>query len=82
MEDVKVLKKKGEDKKEYKTDVKLNSLKLPIKKGSEIGSLIVLDDLGNQIDKVTITVNNDIKKDNFFNIFKKVLISIIKGELI
>ena len=80
--DVTILKKKGEDKKEYKTDVKLNSLKLPIKKGSEIGSLIVLDDLGNQIDKVTITVNNDIKKDNFFNIFKKVLISIIKGELI
>ena len=80
--DVTILKKKGEDKKEYKTDVKLNSLKLPIKKGSEIGSLIVLDDLGNQIDKVTITVNNDIKKDNFFNIFKKVLFSIIKGELI
>ena len=80
--DVTVLKKKGEIKKNYKSDVKLNNLNLPIKKGSEIGNLIVLDDLGNQIDKVSITVNQDIKKDNFINIFLKLLLSIINGELI
>ncbi len=80
--DVTVLKKKGENKKNYKSDVKLNNLNLPIKKGSEIGNLIILDDLGNQIDKVMITVNEDIKKDNFINIFLKVLFSVINGELI
>lgn len=80
--DVTVLKKKGEVKKNYKSDVRLNDLNLPIKKGSEIGNLIVLDDLGNQIDKVIITVNSDIKKDNFLNIFFKVLLSVINGELI
>jgi len=80
--DVTVLKKKGEVKKIYKSDVRLNNLNLPIKKDSEIGNLIVLDDLGNQIDKVTITVNSDIKKDTFLNIFLKVLLSVINGELI
>ena len=79
--DVTVLKKKGEDKKEYKTDVRLNKLNLPLKKGSEIGSLIVLDDLGNQIEKVNITVTKDIKKDTFLNIFKKILLSIFIGDL-
>lgn len=80
--DVTVLKKKGEDKKNYKSDLRLNNLKLPINKGDEAGTLIILDDLGNQIDKVTITVNSDIKKDSFINIFFKVLLGVIKGELL
>lgn len=80
--DVTVLKKKGEEKKNYKTDLKLNDLKLPINKGEEIGNLILLDDYGNQLDKITVTVNEDIKKDNILNIFLKVLIDIINGELI
>ena len=79
--DVTVLKKKGEEKKNYKTDLRLNNLKLPIKKGSEIGKLIVLDDVGNQIDKVNVTVTKDIKKDNLLNLFLKVLLSSIKGNI-
>ena len=80
--DVTVLKKKGEDKKTYKSDLRLNNLKLPINKGDEVGTLIVLDDLGNQIDKVSVTTNQDIKKDNFFNVFIKILISTINGNLV
>ena len=80
--DVTVLKKKGEDKKKYKSDLRLNNLKLPINKGDEVGSLIVLDDLGNQIDKVSVTINQDIKKDNLLNIFFKVLFNVINGNLI
>lgn len=80
--DVTVLKKKGEEKKNYKTDLRLNNLELPINKGEEIGNLIILDDLGNQMDKVAVTVNQDIKKDNFLNIFLKILIGVINGELV
>ena len=80
--DVTVLKKKGEDKKNYKSDLRLNNLKLPINKGDEVGTLIVLDDLGNQIDKVSVTINQDIKKDNILNIFFKVLFNVINGNLI
>lgn len=79
--DVTILKKQGDLKEEYKSDIKLNNLNLPIKKGEAIGSLVVRDELGNMIDKVTITVLEDIKKDNFINIFLKVLKSMILGEL-
>lgn len=80
--DVTVLKKKGEDKKNYKSDLRLNNLKLPINKGDEVGTLIVLDDLGNQIDKVSVTINQDIKKDNLLKVYLKILLGTIKGELI
>jgi len=80
-EDVTVLKKQGENKEEYKSDVKLNDLKLPLKKGEAIGTLIVRDSLGNKIDEVTVTVNQDIIKDNFFKIFFKIIKSMILGEL-
>ncbi len=79
--DVTVLKKQGESQKEYKSNIILNTLKLPIKKGDVIGKLVVKDDLGNQIDEVSITTLQNIKKDNFFNIFLKNLKSMIKGEL-
>ncbi|MBQ8891636.1 MAG: D-alanyl-D-alanine carboxypeptidase [Bacilli bacterium] len=80
--DVTVLKNKGSEKKEYRSDVKLHNLKLPITKGSEIGDLVVLDNLGNQIDKISVTVNEDIKKDNFLNIYLKILLGVIQGELV
>lgn len=80
--DVTVLKKKGEEKKNYKSDLKLNNLKLPIDKGDEVGTLIVLDDLGNKIDKVSVTTNQDIKKDSFFKVFIKIILSTINGNLV
>ena len=81
-DDVTVLKKQSDKDKEYKSDVKLNKLKLPIRKGDIIGSLIIRDDLGNKIDETKITVDVDIKKDNFLNIFLKTIKSMIKGELL
>ena len=80
--DVTVLKKKGEEKKNYKSDLRLNNLKLPIDKGDEVGTLIVLDDLGNKIDKVSVTTNQDIKKDSFFKVFIKIILSTINGNLV
>jgi len=38
--------------------------------------------MGNKIDEVVITVLEDINKDNFFNIFLKVMKSVIQGELL
>lgn len=81
LRDVTVLKKQSDKDKEYKSEVRLNDLNLPIQKNEVIGSLIVKDDLGNKIDEVEITVLIDIKKDNFLKIFLKVLKSMIIGEL-
>lgn len=80
-QDVTVLKNKNDKKEEYKSNVILNTLKLPIKKGDMIGKLVVKDSLGNMIDEVNITVENDIKKDNYFNIFLKILKGVITGDL-
>lgn len=80
-QDVTVLKNKNDKKEEYKSNVILNTLKLPIKKGDMIGKLVVKDSLGNMIDEVNITVANDIKKDNYFNIFLKILKGVIIGNL-
>ena len=80
-QDVTVLKKQSEKKKEYKSNVVLNTLKLPIYKGDVIGKLIVKDDLGNMIEEVKITVSEDLKKDNYFNIFMKILKGMITGDL-
>ena len=80
-QDVTVLKNKNDKKEEYKSNVILNTLKLPIKKGDMIGKLVVKDSLGNMIDEVNITVANDIKKDNYFNIFFKILKGVIIGNL-
>ncbi len=79
--DVTILKKKSDKDKEYKSSVELNSLKLPINKGDTVGKLIIRDQVGNKIDEVVITVGTDIKKDNYFNIFLKLLKSMIQGEL-
>lgn len=81
-DDVTILKKKSDKDKEYKSDVKLDTLNIPIKSGEKIGTLIVRDDMGNKIDEVTITVLKDIEKDNFFNIFWKMLKSMMNGELL
>ena len=81
LRDVTVLKKQSDKDKEYKSEVRLNDLNLPIQKNEVIGSLIVKDDLGNKINEVEITVLTDIKKDNFLKIFLKVLKSMIIGEL-
>ena len=79
--DVTILKKQADKAKEYKSSIELKPLKLPINKGDTIGNLIVRDTNGNKIDEVSITVNSDIKKDNFFNIFLKIIKSMIQGEL-
>ena len=80
--DVIVLKKQGEQDKEYKSEIKLNTIELPIKKGDKLGTLIVKDDYGNKIDEVVITSLEDVLKDNFLNIFWKIVKSMIQGELL
>ena len=80
-EDIVVLKKKGENKKEYKSEVKLNNLTLPIKKGEEIGYLLIKDN--NEIVKeINLKSNQDMNKRSFFNLWGIILKSMFTGDLI
>ena len=79
--DVTILQKKGEDKKEYHSEVKLNDIKLPVKKGEVIGKLLIKDDM-NTIKQVNLVSSSDMEKKSFFNTWFNLLKSVLTGDLI
>ena len=80
-DDISIMQKKGDNKKEYKSEVKLDNLSLPIKKGDIIGELLIKD--GNEIvKKVTLKSSHDMEKRGFFNLWGSILKSIFTGDLI
>lgn len=80
-EDVTILKKKSDATKEYKSEVKLNNIKLPVKKGEVIGKLLVKDN-SEIIKEIDLVSNNDMEKKGFINLFLNILKSIFTGEMI
>ena len=60
-EDAKVFMKKTDKKKKYNTELKLNKINPPIKKGDIIGKVIIKQD-GKEISSADVTVNKDINK--------------------
>lgn len=80
-EDVTILKRKGEETKEYKSEVKLKDINLPVKQGEVIGELLIKDN--NQvIKKVDLVSNNDMTKKSFINLYLNILKSILTGTMI
>ena len=79
-EDIKILIKKGEQKKDYISEVKLSTKSLPIKKGDVVGELLVKD--GNStIKKVNLISDIDVNKRNFFELWLMNIKSVINGNL-
>lgn len=76
IEDVSTLYKKTDGKGEYTYDISINSLKAPLTKGKVVGELSLKKD--NQIiKKINLTVKEDVKKANFFQLYYKYLKKII-----
>jgi len=61
-------------------DIKINKLKLPVKKGDIVGKLIVKDNL-NVIEEVDLTVNKDINKANILELYLRYLKDILSGNI-
>lgn len=80
LEDVTLLHKKGNKKKNTSYKLELNDIKVPIKKGEEIGKLILTED-NNIIRKIPVSVNEDIKKANIFELYIRYLGDIISGKV-
>ena len=80
-EDITVMVKKGENKKNYKNIVKLNDLKLPIKKGEVIGKLLIKDN-NDILREITLKSNKDMQKQSFFNLMWNTVKSMLTGDLI
>lgn len=80
MNDVTVLQSKIGEKKIATYEIKFNKIKAPIKKGDVVGTLIIKEN-ETETRSVNITVKEDVKKANFFELYWQYLTDIIKGEI-
>ncbi|WP_062104757.1 D-alanyl-D-alanine carboxypeptidase family protein [Bacillus niameyensis] len=70
-ETVSVLTKKGEKTDNITEEVKLHTdIKAPVKKGNEIGELIIKKD-GKEVAKVPLVAKENVKKASWWNLYKK-----------
>lgn len=79
-QDITLLHKKGEKKKNSSYELKLDNIKVPIKKGEKVGILKILQD-DNVIREVPVSVKEDIKKANIFELYIRYLGDIISGDI-
>lgn len=80
LEDVTLLHKKGEQKKNSSYELKLDDIKVPVKKGDKVGELHVLEDK-NVIRKIPVSVKEDVKKANIFELYIRYLGDVISGDI-
>ena len=79
--DISVLSKKTEMSRKYDTEVKLNKVTYPIKKGDVVGKILVKDN-DKVIREVDLTVVDNVKKINYFKLWLRVLKNILSGEML
>lgn len=67
LNDATELLKNTDDISKYEFILKVDTIKAPVKKGDIVGSAEIIDNEGNIVDEVDVTVNNDILKANLFD---------------
>lgn len=61
-------------------DLKLNNIKIPIKKGKKVGILTIYED-NKEMDKIDVTIKQDLKKANIITLYGRYLKSILNGNI-
>lgn len=77
-EDAAVFTKKTDKNKKYITELKLNKIELPIKKGDVIGKVIIKHN-GEEVSSAEVTVKENVNKINLLNLYIRNLKEIITG---
>lgn len=80
LEDVTLLHKKGNKKKNTSYKLQLNNIQVPIKKREKVGTLLLTED-NNVIRKIPVGVNEDIKKANLFELYIRYLSDLLSGNI-
>lgn len=80
MEDVSVLNKKSENKKNANYELKVNHLSAPIKKGEKVGELILKVE-GEKNRTIPLTVQNKVAKANLLEVYVHQVKSILAGNM-
>ena len=66
--------------KNYTINVKVDKIEAPIKKGDKVGVAEIIDNEGNIITKVGLTVEENVKKANLWDYFKRNLNIAFSGK--
>lgn len=77
---INLLYKKTDNRKNVTYNVKVNDLKAPINKGDVVG-IVEVKDGDKVINTIDVTVNNDIKKANVFELYLRNLKNIFNGNI-
>lgn len=80
-ENISIFKKKTDKDIEYTTELKLDEIKLPIKKGETVGKVIVKDKNNKIITTTDITIKEDIKKINILGLYLRNLKELITSTI-
>lgn len=78
--DINIVMKKTEKLGKISYDLKLDTLKAPIKQGDEIGTLYIKQD-GKELNQVKVTITKDLKKANFLELFFRYFTDITTGSV-
>ena len=81
MNDIAILSKKSADNKKYTYDIKITDNNLPLKKGDEVGKIIVKDSDSNKIKEEGLTVTENVDKLNFLELLGKTLTDMMVGNM-
>ena len=82
VEDATELLKNTDKVKEYTFNIKVGIIKAPVKKGTIIGSAEVIDNEGNIIDEVDLTVNESVEKARLIDYMKYNIRTITAGKVL
>lgn len=80
LEDVKILYKKIESKKNINYEIKYDKIKSKINKGEVIGYMIIKDG-DNEIKRVDVTINKDVNKSSYLDLLIRNLRNIMTGNI-
>ena len=75
-----MVKKKSESDGKFSYDIKLDSLKAPLKSGDNVGKLIIKED-GNIVKSLNLTVKKDIEKASFGNLLLRNIKDMLSGNM-
>lgn len=70
----------SEENKEYTFNIKIDKVKAPVKHGDTIGTAEIIDNEGNIIDEVDVTVKDDILKANLWDYLWKNVKTLASGK--
>ena len=63
-------------------NIKVNSLVAPLKKGDVVGEAEVVDENGNVVDTLSVTVKDDVSRANWWELFLKNLKHLTAGQIL